>query len=157
MQNICIACLETFQQSWYSIGIGIVQYSKCFVQYSIGIVYYVLMKYSFRCYKFNFVYVKEPNFLDITKKQSKPLIHGTLCQGLNKTIFRPKFRLKPKSILCFRFLLDRNRKRRNRFRFPFKGKGISAERKILAENFGFLCSLYQGCPTWGGMGGDYKP
>ena len=57
------------------------------------------------------------------------------------TKFRQKFRLKPKIVLCFRFLLDRNRKHRNWFRFPFKGKGISAERKISAENFGFLCSL----------------
>ena len=69
------------------------------------------------------------------------VFHSTLCYGLDATKFRPKFRLKPKIILCFRFLLNRNRKHRNWFRFPFKGKGISAERKILAENFGFLCSL----------------
>ena len=69
------------------------------------------------------------------------LFHGILCYGLDATRFRPKFRLRPKIVLCFRFLLHRNRKHRNWFRFPFKGKGISAERKILAENFGFLCSL----------------
>ena len=68
------------------------------------------------------------------------LFHGILCYGLDATRFRPKFRLRPKIVLCFRFLLHRNRKHRNWFRFPFKGKGISAERKISAENFGFLCS-----------------
>ena len=69
------------------------------------------------------------------------LFHGILCYALDATKFRPKFRLRPKTVLCFRFLLHRNRKHRNWFRFPFKGKGISAERKISAENFGFLCSL----------------
>ena len=41
------------------------------------------------------------------------LFLGTLCYGLDATKFRPKFRLKPKINLCFRFLLDRNRKHRN--------------------------------------------
>ena len=50
------------------------------------------------------------------------LFHSTLCYGLDATKFRPKFRLKPKIVLCFRFLLNRNRKHRNGFRFPFKGK-----------------------------------
>ena len=31
-----------------------------------------ILERSLRCYKFNFVYVKEPNILDITKKKSKP-------------------------------------------------------------------------------------
>ena len=66
---------------------------------------------------------------------------GTLCYGLDATKFRPKFRLRPKIVLCFQFLLERNRKHRNWFQFPLKEKGISAERKILAENVGFLCSL----------------
>ena len=41
------------------------------------------------------------------------LFHGILCYGLDATRFRPKFRLRPKIVLCFRFLLHRNRKHRN--------------------------------------------
>ena len=37
---------------------------------------------------------------------------GTLCYVLDATKFRPKFRLRPKIVLCFQFLQDQNRKQR---------------------------------------------
>ena len=51
---------------------------------------------------------------DIQPRNSENnLFQSTLCYGLDANRFRPKFRLKPKIALCFRFLLDRNRKHRN--------------------------------------------
>ena len=56
---------------------------------------------------------KSLNFEMQPRNSHNHLFHGTLCYGLDTTRFRQKFRLKPKIVLCFRFLLDRNRKHRN--------------------------------------------
>ena len=62
--------------------------------------------------------------------------------GLKESICIFKKKIDIKTILNYLMgALDRNQKGKNWFRFPLKGKGILAERKILAENFGFLCSL----------------
>ena len=56
---------------------------------------------------------KSLNFEKQPRYRQNHLFYGTLCYGLDANRFRPKFRLKPKIALCFRFLLHRNRKHRN--------------------------------------------
>ena len=74
--------------------------------------------------------LKSLNFHIQPRNSRHHLFHGTWCYGLDATKFRLKFQLELKIFLCFRFLLNQNRKHRNWFRFPYTGKGISAERKI---------------------------
>ena len=59
------------------------------------------------------VALKSLDFEKQRRNSQNYVFHSTLCYGLDATKFRPKFRLKPKIALCFRFLLHRNRKHRN--------------------------------------------
>ena len=56
---------------------------------------------------------KSLNFEIQPRNSQNHSFHGNLCYGFDATKFRTKFRLVPKIVLFFRFLLDRNRKHRN--------------------------------------------